>query len=121
MTQVTLAVLHAATAEEATRFFADTDAEALVEALRETSDDELRALVGREEIRVTAVRGVLSRLHEYADPDRLAATAGTVRIDLTRDDARLGHHLLRGSVPTVSRSTSTYPPRRRATWCSAPR
>jgi putative sterol carrier protein len=41
------------------------------------------------------VRGVLSRLHEYADPDRLASATGTVRIDLTRDDARLGHHLLR--------------------------
>ena len=95
MTQVTLDVLHRATADEATRFFADADAEALVEALRHTGDDELRALVGRDEIRLPAVRGVLSRLHEYADPDRLAALTGTVRIDLTRDDARLGHHLLR--------------------------
>lgn len=94
MTQVTLDVLHLATADEATRFFADADADALVEALRHTGDDELRALVGRDEIRLPAVRGVLSRLHEYADPDRLAALTGTVRIDLTRDDARLGHHLL---------------------------
>lgn len=94
MTQVTLDVLHRATADEATRFFADADADALVEALRHTGDDELRALVGRDEIRLPAVRGVLSRLHEYADPDRLAALTGTVRIDLTRDDARLGHHLL---------------------------
>jgi hypothetical protein len=51
--------------------------------------------VGRDEIRLPAVRGVLSRLHEYADRDRLAELTGTVRIDLTRDDARLGHHLLR--------------------------
>lgn len=101
MTQVTLAPLWTATADEATRFFAETDAVVLVEAIRLTSDDELRRLVGREEIRVPAVRGVLSRLHEYADPDRLATTTGTVRIDLTRDDARLGHHLLRLSARGV--------------------
>lgn len=95
MTQVTLDVLHHATADEATRLFSEADAEALVEALRHTGDDELRALVGRDEIRLPAVRGVLSRLHEYADRDRLAELTGTVRIDLTRDDARLGHHLLR--------------------------
>ena len=34
MTQVTLDVLHHATADEATRFFAETDAEALVEVVR---------------------------------------------------------------------------------------
>ena len=95
MTQVTLDLLHAATADEATTFFTDSDAEALVAAIRDTSDAELRTLVAREEIRVPAVRGVLSRLHEYADEARLATTTGTVRIDLTRDDARLGHHLLR--------------------------
>ena len=95
MTQVTLDLLHSATAEQASTFFAESDAEALVAAIRETSDQELRTLVQREEIRVPAVRGVLSRLHEYADEARLAATTGTVRIDLTRDDARLGHHLLR--------------------------
>lgn len=95
MTQVTFEPLRTATAAEATRFFADTDAVALVDAIRLASDEELRRLVGREEIRVPAVRGVLSRLHEYADPDRLASATGTVRIDLTRDDARLGHHLLR--------------------------
>ena len=49
---------------------------------------ELRRLVTREEIRVPAVQRVLSRLHEYADEARLATTSGTVRIDLTRDDAR---------------------------------
>ena len=105
MTQVTLDVLHGATSEEATGFFADTDAEALVEALRRTGDEELRALVGRDEIRLPAVRGVLSRLHEYADPDRLAALSGTVRIDLTRDDARLGHHLLRIGSGTITVDT----------------
>ena len=95
MTRVTLDLLHTATADEATTFFTDSDAEALVAAIRETSDAELRTLVAREEIRVPAVRGVLSRLHEYADEARLATLTGTVRIDLTRDDARLGHHLLR--------------------------
>lgn len=95
MTQVTLDLLHTATAAEAATFFAESDAEALVAAIRETSDAELRRLVTREEIRVPAVQGVLSRLHEYADEARLATTTGTVRIDLTRDDARLGHHLLR--------------------------
>lgn len=94
MTQVTLAPLRTASADEATAFLADTPAEELVGAIRATSDEELRRLVAREEIRVPAVRGVLSRLQEYADPARLAVLAGTVRVDLTRDDARLGHHLL---------------------------
>ena len=95
MTQVTLAPLRTATADEATTWFAESDAEALVAAIRATPDAELRTLVAREEIRVPAVRGLLSRLQEYADEARLASTTGTVRIDLTRDDARLGHHLLR--------------------------
>lgn len=101
MTQVALERLRTATADEASTFFAETDAEALVTAIRETDDAELRALVQREEIRVPAVRGVLSRLHEYADESRLAETTGTVRIDLTRDDARLGHHLLRISAQGI--------------------
>lgn len=105
VTQVTLDVLHGATPEEATAFFADTDAEALVEALRRAGDDQLRALVGRDEIRLPAVRGVLSRLYEYADADRLAALDGTVRIDLTRDDARLGHHLLQIASGTITVET----------------
>ncbi|MDQ4054647.1 MAG: SCP2 sterol-binding domain-containing protein [Actinomycetota bacterium] len=73
-----------ATAADAATFFAAVDPERLVEAVRETSDDELLELVGRDEIRSAAVEGILSRLHEYAVPDRLAAIDGTVRFDLER-------------------------------------
>ena len=94
MTQVTLEPLRTASGPDAEAFLATTPAEALVDAIRRTDDDALRALIGRDEIRLAAVRGVLGRLHEYADPTRLAVTTGRVRVDLTRDDHRLGVHLL---------------------------
>ncbi|MBF4163194.1 SCP2 sterol-binding domain-containing protein [Nocardioides acrostichi] len=93
-TSPTLAALSTATAAEALAFLTDTPAEELVAAIRATADAELSRLVAREEIRIPAVRGVLGRLHEYADPAALAVIAGRVRIDLARDDARLGNHLL---------------------------
>jgi putative sterol carrier protein len=73
-----------ATAQEAVAFFVDVDPERLVEAVRATSDDELLDLIGRDEIRTAAVEGILSRLHEYAVQERLAAVEGTVRFDLER-------------------------------------
>ena len=82
--RVDLSPLRTATPAEAARFFADVDAEALVAAVAATSNDELSAIVDRDEIRPVAVEGILARLGEYAVPDRLAAMTGDVRIDLER-------------------------------------
>lgn len=79
-----LSLLQTATAPEAVAFFADADPERLVEAIRATTDDELLPLLKRDEIRTAAVQGILSRLHEYAVEDRLAAVSGSVRFDLER-------------------------------------
>lgn len=73
-----------ATAAEAAAFFAGVDPERLVAAVRDTSDEELLELIGRDDIRRAAVEGILSRLHEYAIAERLAAVHGTVRFDLER-------------------------------------
>jgi putative sterol carrier protein len=73
-----------ATPQDAAAFFAAVDPERLVEAVRATSDEELLDLIGRDEIRAVAVEGILSRLHEYAVEERLAAIEGTVRFDLER-------------------------------------
>ena len=40
--------------------------------MRNTTDDDLLKLIGRDEIRPAAVEGILSRLHEYAVEDRIA-------------------------------------------------
>ena len=79
-----LTPLRTAGPDEAARFFADVDAEELVAAVAATSDAELAAIVDRDEIRPVAVEGILTRLGEYAVPQRLAAMEGAVRIDLER-------------------------------------
>ncbi len=73
-----------ATAAEAGDFFASVDPERLVGAVRETTDEEVLELIGREEIRSVALEGILSRLDEYAVEERIAAISGTVRFDLER-------------------------------------
>jgi putative sterol carrier protein len=93
-----------ATAAEAAAFFAGVDPGRLVEAVRASSDDELLELIGRDEIRPAAVEGILSRLHEYAIEERLAAVEGTVRFDLERRGVlleRCSLTFLRGNLKFV--------------------
>lgn len=88
----TLDHLRSATAVEAGAFFADGDPVEIVEAVRATSDDDLLELIGREDIRPVAVEAIISRLHEYAVPERLADIEGVVRFDLERRDVLLERH-----------------------------
>lgn len=87
-----LSFLAGATHEEAAEFFHGVDAEELVARLTQVSDKELLELIGREEVRTAAVAGILSRLDEYADPERLAAVTGRVRFDLERRGKLLERH-----------------------------
>nr|WP_242679823.1 SCP2 sterol-binding domain-containing protein [Nocardioides sp. IC4_145] len=67
------------------------------------------ALIGREEVRAAAVPGILGRLDEYADRDRLAAVSGTVRFDLRRRGKLLERHAIEldgGSVRPVAAEQS---------------
>lgn len=73
-------------------FLLEIPAEELVAAIHATSDDDLVALVGRDEIRPVAVEVILARLHEYAVPERLALLHGVVRFDLQRRDRLLERH-----------------------------
>jgi putative sterol carrier protein len=88
----TLDHLRGASAREADDFFREADPIAVVEAVRATSDDDLLDLIGRDDIRPLAVAAIVSRLHEYAVPDRLAAIKGLVRFDLERRDVVLERH-----------------------------
>ena len=89
-----LDVLRSADADEAVAFFADIDPEALVADVARLSDDDLLALIGRDEIRPAAVSGILSRLHEYSIPERVAELDGVVRFDLERRGTLLERHAL---------------------------
>ena len=80
----TLGHLRHASAREAAGFFSEADPVDIVEAVRATSDEDLLELIGREEIRPLAVEGIVSRMHEYAVPERLAEIEGVVRFDLER-------------------------------------
>lgn len=94
-----------ATSEEAAAWFAETEAEALVAAVRATPDDHLLRLVGRDEIRSVAIEGILARLHEYAVHERLALLHGVVRFDLERRGTLLERHALafdHGSLDLVA-------------------
>jgi predicted lipid carrier protein YhbT len=78
--------------ERVRAFLTTTDAEELVAAIRAASDDDLFALVGREEVRPVAVEVILARLHEYAVPERLALLHGVVRFDLEHRGRLLERH-----------------------------
>jgi putative sterol carrier protein len=77
-----LAALRTADEDEAAAFFAAVDPEQLVQAVAATSDDQLLELIDRAEVRPAAVQGLLSRLHEFSVPERLAELSGVVRFDL---------------------------------------
>lgn len=87
-----LAVLRDADPARARAFFAEVGPEDLVAAIHAATDDELVALLGREEVRTPAVEGIIERLHEYAIPEQLALLHGVVRFDLVRRDAVLERH-----------------------------
>ena len=78
----------------ATRFFAEVGPEDLVAAVAATGDDDLLALVGREEVRPAAVAGIVERLHEYAVAEALRDLHGVVRFDLERRGTLLERHAL---------------------------
>jgi len=87
-----LSSLRDADADAARSFLTTIGAEELVAAIRETSDEDLLSVVGREVIRPVAVEVILSRLHEYAVPERLALLHGVVRFDLQRRGRLLERH-----------------------------
>jgi putative sterol carrier protein len=89
-----LFVLRDADPATARAFLEAAPAEDLVGAIRATLDDDLVALIGRDEVRPVAVEVILGRLHEYAVPDRVAALHGVVRFDLVRGDTLLERHAL---------------------------
>ncbi|WP_435741372.1 SCP2 sterol-binding domain-containing protein [Nocardioides sp. SYSU DS0663] len=94
MTEVSLDQLRTADAAAAEAFFAQAPAEELVAAVTRTDDEALLELIGRDEVRGAAVPGILRRLDEYADRDRLAAVDGVVRFDLVRRGAVLESHAI---------------------------
>lgn len=77
-----LATLQEADQETVERFFAEADAEELVESVAAMEDDELRALVEDADVRTAAIGAILARLHEFAIPERLDEVVGVVRLDL---------------------------------------
>jgi putative sterol carrier protein len=87
-----LAVLRDADEARAGAFFAEVGPEDLVAAIHATTDDELLALIGRDEVRTVAIERIIERLHEYAVPERLSLLHGVVRFDLVRRDTLLERH-----------------------------
>ncbi len=73
-------------AAEVERFFAEEDPERIVALADAASDEQLRTLVDRAEVRDAAVHHVLHRLGEFAIPERLAAVNGVVEfvVDVPR-------------------------------------
>ncbi|MDN4175316.1 SCP2 sterol-binding domain-containing protein [Nocardioides sp. SOB77] len=101
MTATLLDKLRTADRATADRFFAETPAEELVAAVAAADDDQLLQLIGQEEVRAAAVPGILRRMEEYADADRLAAVSGMVRFDLRRNGRLLESHAIRLDHGTV--------------------
>lgn len=99
---VDLGPLRAADPDQLDRFFAHVEPESLVAAVRAASDDELLDLLGSEQSRTVAVRGLLARLHEYAVESQLAEVRGDVRIELERRGRLLQAETIRIGDGTVT-------------------
>ena len=90
-----LETLRTAEPDEVAGRLAEVDPQLLVTAFRETTDDGLLTVVGREDVRPVVVRSLLARLHEYAVPARLAEVEGTVSFVLDRRGTVLEEHTIR--------------------------
>jgi hypothetical protein len=77
-----VAALAGLSAEEADRFFHDTDAETVVALAQATTDKDVLRLLQDGSVRAAALGSVLARLDEYAVPERLAAVEGRVAFRL---------------------------------------
>lgn len=99
---VDLGPLRAADPDELGRFFGEVEPESLVAAVRATSDDELLDLLGSEQARTVALRGLLARLNEYAVESQLARVRGDVRIELVRRGLLLQAETIRIGDGTVT-------------------
>ena len=86
--------LRSADSGEAVRFFDDVDPELLVQAVAAASDADLLELIERDQIRSAAVAGILSRLHEFSVPERVAQLQGVIRFDLQQHGNLLERHAL---------------------------
>jgi len=86
--------LRSADPGEAQRFFDDVDPELLVQAVAAASDADLLELIDRDPIRSAAVAGILSRLHEFSVPERVARLRGVIRFDLQQRGTLLERHAL---------------------------
>ena len=73
----------------------DADAHDVVDSILAASDEELLAALAGDDVRGEAFRSLLSRLHEYAVPERLAGVRGDVRIELVRRDRVLEAETIR--------------------------
>ena len=86
--------LRTADSGAASKFFDDVDPELLVKAVTAASDADLLELIERDEIRSAVVTGILSRLHEFSVPDRVARLHGVIRFDLHQCGTLLERHAL---------------------------
>ena len=89
-----LALLRGADPATAQALLEEAPAEDLVAAIRSTSDDDLLALIGGDDVRPVVVEVILGRLHEYAVAERVAALHGIVRFDLVDGGTLLERHAL---------------------------
>ncbi len=81
-------------AEEVDRFFAEEDPERLVALVDAATDDEVRRIATRPEVRDAVVHHVLHRLGEFAIPERLARVNGVVEFVVDVPKAPQERHAL---------------------------
>lgn len=84
------------------RFFAEEDPERIVALVDAATDEELRRLVRRAEVRHAAVHHVLHRLGEFALPDRLRRVNGVVEFAVDVPDGPQERHALVFDGQTVA-------------------
>ncbi len=100
-----ITLLAPATAAGAAALISDTEATALVAAVRSTTDADLQTIIDRDEIRDVAIEALVARIGDFALADELAGIDGRARIEFVHQDqvcARVCLQVTGGAIATAS-------------------
>ncbi len=89
--------------DDAESYFATAPALEVAGLIEATADDELRRLLALPHVRDVAIRALLARFADFADPGRLPTVTGVVRFELRRGRGDVERHTLHFSGGVVTR------------------
>ncbi len=96
----------AGSADDVERHFTTTPALEVAGLIGAAADEELRRMLALPQVRDVAIRALVARFADFADPARLPAVTGVVRFELRRGRGDVERHTLRFAGGVVTQAGS---------------